>query len=107
MTCAGLLHIRHVHTRRSLPGITFLAKTCNDGGRALGVVDIGAACPCNGEQCERGCVARLHDGPASPAVRLISSKLTFSGVFLNPSSVFWANEVGTRFSVVSQFQVRS
>ena len=40
MTGAGLLHIRHVHARRSFPGITFLAKSCNDGGRALGVVDI-------------------------------------------------------------------
>lgn len=60
MTGAGLLHSRHVHARRSFPGITFLAKTCNDGGRALGVVDIGAARHCNSEQRERGSVARLH-----------------------------------------------
>ena len=60
MTCAGLLHIRHVHARRSFPGIAFLAKTRNDGGRAFCVVDTSAACHCNGEQCERGSVAGPH-----------------------------------------------
>src|SRR5208283_1020587 len=70
MTGAGLLHIGHFHTRRSFPGITFLAKSRNDGGRAPGVVDIGTARHCNGEQCEceRGSVAKLH-GRSNPKIR--------------------------------------
>jgi len=75
MTCTGLLHIRHVHTRRSFPGIAFAAKACNDIGRALCVVDIGAACHCKGEQRERGSVAELHARRSSRVGELITAAL--------------------------------
>src|ERR1700683_606064 len=75
MTCAGLLHIRHVQTRSSFSGNVFVSTDCNDTGPALCGVDIGAACHCKGEQRERGSVAELHARRSSRVGELITAAL--------------------------------